>query len=398
MIKKYIPLILYHTNINFIVNEVVSIKKLFKKSYILNYQDFFNNNGDLFLKRKILKYIDLNNVNSLIIFSHNDNFQISLDFLKNIKDKVKIVFNFKDDGTNTFIYSRYYSIISDATITNCEYANTYYKSLNINSFLSRYTLSNLSSDTLSNKRLRNSKKKYDISFVGSFLKNDRKEFIEYIKKENLSYFFLDTSKDQKKISQKKYYNIIRVSKINLNFSSTGDKKYNFFKNTDPFINHSYSPKHRIEEAGLNKGFILSEYASELRSSWKKNEIVLFYDKKEMINKIFYYLKNKKRRDYIADNLYKKCIKRVTFNNILIKKVFESLNKKISPVVSQDKINLSNYKKLEATFLLLYVLKMLKNLKFKAIIFTLNRFLSLNFTNIFHAPIHLIRYFYYFYLK
>ena len=86
------------------------------------------------------------------------------------------------------------------------------------------------------------------------------------------------------------------------------------------------------------------------------------------------------------------------DNILINKVFKSLDIKISPMVSQKKINFSHYKKLEATFLLLYVLKMFKNLKFKSIIFTLNRFLSLNFINIFYAPIHLMRYLYYFYLK
>jgi len=400
VIKKYIPLILYHSNIDFFTNHIKSIRKVFKKSYILNYQNFFNDYGDLLLKKKILNYIYRNNVNSLVIFSHNDNFQLSIDFLEKIKNKVKIVFLFKDGNTNSFIHSRYYSIISDATITDCEFAHSYYKASNINSFLYTDTISSLSADTSSSKKISDTKKKYDVSFVGSFLKEGREEFIENIKKTKLHYFFLDTSKDENKISQKKYNEIIRTTKINLNFSSYSNKKYTFFMDLDPFINHSFSIKHRIIEVGFNKGFLLNEYSSDSKHLWKKNEVVLFYNKEDMLNKIFYYLKNQKKRDLIAYNLFKKCKKEKIVNNdnILINKVFKSLDIKISPMVSQKKINLSHYKKLEATFLLLYVLKMFKNLKFKSIIFTLNRFLSLNLTNIFCAPINLIRYLYYFYIK
>jgi hypothetical protein len=393
MLTKYTPLILHHSNSNYFKNEIKSIKKLFKKSYNLNYQDFFNDNGDLLLKKKILNYIFFYNVNSLIIFSHNDNFQLSINFLKNIKNKTKIVFIFKDDGTNMLIHSRYYAIISDATITNCEFANSYYKSLNINSFLS--------SDSLPNKKIFNIKKRYDVSFIGSFLKEGRKEYIEFIKKQNLNFFFLDTSKDENRISQKKYDEIIKATKINLNFSSTGYEKYNFFQHLDPFINNSFSAKGRIIEIGLKKSFVLSEYASEAMYFWKKNEVVTFYNKKDMLNKILYYLNNEKKRKRIANNLFQKCVKeRITkrYNNKLIHKVFNSFERKIFPDIYKKKINLSHYKNLEGVFLLVYILKMIKTLKFKSIIFTLNRFLSLNLTNIFHAPIHVMRYFYYFYLK
>ena len=303
MIKKYTPLILYHSNIDFITNDIESIRKLFKKSYTLNYQDFFNDYGDQLLRKKILNYIYSNSVNSLIIFSHNDNFQLSIDFLKKIKNKVKIVFSFKDGNSNSFIHSRYYSIISDATITDSEFANSYYKALNINSFLLTDTLSSLPKDTSSNKKSFNKKKKYDVSFIGSFLKEGRKDLIEHIKKTNLRYFFLDTSKDENKISQKKYEYIIRTTKINLNFSSHGNEKYNFYQDLDPFINHSFSIKHRIIEVGANKGFLLCEYASDVKSQWKKNEVVLFYNKKDMLNKIFYFLKKEKTRNLIANNLF-----------------------------------------------------------------------------------------------
>ena len=397
MVKKFIPLILYHSDISFFMKKIRSIEMLFEKSYNLNYQDFFINNGDLSLKKTILDQINSNNVNCLFIFSHNDNYQLSINFLKKIKKKVKIVFLFMDAFTNTLVHSRYYAIISDATITDSEFAHNYFKSININSFFLKETLSSM--DFSFDKKLSN-KKKYDISFIGSFLKEGRKELIDSIKKEKLSYFFLDTSKDKNKISVKKYQEIIRNSKINLNLSACGNSKYNFFKNFDPFVNHGYHQKHRIIEVGFKRGFVLSEYAAELEKNWRKDEVVLFYNKKDMLKKIFYFLKNQKKRDLISNNLFKRCKKKASINNlnVLVTAVFKSFDRKTLPVIFQQKINLSHYKRLEVTFLLMYVLKMIRKLKFKSIIYTLNRFLSFNLTYLFYAPYNLMRYFYYFYLK
>ena len=398
MIKKYIPLILNHTDISFFKKKISSIEGLFAKSYNLNYQDFFINNGDLSLKKKILHYIHYNNVNCLFIFSHNDNFHLSIDFLKKIKRKVKIVFLFMDGFTNTLVHSRYYAVISDATITDSEFAHNYFKSMNINSFFLKETLSSM--DFSFDKKLSNKKKKYDISFIGSFLKEGRKELIDFIKKKKLSYYFLDTSKDANKISIKKYQEIIRKTKINLNFSACGNSKYNFFKNFDPFINHGYHQKHRIIEVGFKRGFVLSEYAFELEKNWKKNEVIFFYNPQDMLKKIFYFLKNQKKRNVISNNLFKQCKKKIKNNilNTLVKNLFKSIDRKSRPVTFEQRINLSDYRTLEATFLIIYIIKMLKNRKFKSIIFTLNRFLSFNLFHLFYAPINLMRYFYYFYIK
>jgi len=394
MLKKKKTLILYHSNTNYFYNQIKPIGKLFKSYHILNYQDYFNNYGDLFLKKKILNYIYSQNVNTIIIFCHNDNFQISLSFLKKIKRKVKIIFIFKDDDTNVFVYSRYYAMFSDAIITNSKFANSYYKSLKLNSFLC--------TDSFPQKKLIKKKYKYDVSFVGSFLKNGRNEYIEYIKNNSkLKYFFLDTSKDAKKISDKKYNQIIRTTKINLNFTSAGSKNYKFFENFDPFINNSFGFKGRIIEVGLNKSFLLSEHFGEWNYFWKKKEIVIFYNKEDMLNKIHFYLKNENERKLISENLFKKCKLENTptnFNMKLFNKIFYSFKEKTYFTSNENNINLCHFKRLEATFLLLYVLKMLKNFKFKSIIFTLNRFFSLNLIDIFYSPIYLARYLYYFFFK
>jgi hypothetical protein len=398
MTKKYIPLILNHTDISFFKKKISVIEKLFTKSYHLNYQDFFINNGDLSLKKEILHHIYHNNVNCLFIFSHNDNFQLCINFLKKIKKKVKIVFLFMDGFTNTLVHSRYYAIISDATITDSEFAHYYFKSMNINSFFLKETLSSM--DFSFDKKLSNKKKKYDISFIGSFLKEGRKELIDFIKKKKLSHYFLDTSKDENKISIKKYQEIIKKTKINLNFSACGNSKYNFFKNLDPFVNHGYHQKHRIIEVGFKGGFVLSEYAFELEKNWNKDEVIFFYNKQDMLKKILYFLQNEKKRDLIANNLFKKCKTKSKINNlnILVNKTFKSLDRKIHPAIFEQKINLSYFKRLELTFLLINILKMIRNLKFKSIIYTLNRFFPLSLINTFYALIDLMRYFYYFHIK
>jgi hypothetical protein len=394
MLKKQKPLILHHSNTYYFKNEIKSISKLFQNFYILNYQDYFNNYGDLLLKKKILNYIYFQNISSLIIFCHNDNFQLSLSFLKKIKHKVKIVFLFKDDQTNMLIHSRYYALFSDAIVTYSSFAHSYYQSMNLNSFLT--------TDSQSQGKLINKKKIYDVSFVGSFSRNHREKYIEHIKHNSkLKYFFLDTSKDSKKISRKKYNQIISTSKINLNFSSYGTKKYIFFENFDPFINHHFGTKGRIIEVGLLKGFVLTEYFRDYNSFWKKNEIGMFYNKEDMLNKINFYLKNENKRKTVSSNLFKKCKKEKIsshFNSKLFLKIFHSLKKIDYLERNNNNINYKHFKNLEAMFLFLYILKMLKSLNFKSIFFTLNRFLELTFVNLFSGCALLLKYFYYFYFK
>jgi hypothetical protein len=391
--SKYIPLILSHTNNPYIKNEIKAIRSIFKLSFNLNYYEYFHNYGDYYLKKNILEYIEKKRVNLLIIFFHNDNFEISLKFLREAKKKAKIIFIAKDDATNMLIYTRYYAILSDCIVTNSLSAHFYYKSLNINSYIS--------GDSRPKIKYYNSEKKlYDVSFIGSIIKGRRHKFINAIEKTNLRYLFIDTSNDKNRITENKYNKIIRQSYINLNFTSVAWPKYDFFSIFDPFINNSYGFKGRVIEAGMNKGFVLSEYDSDTKYFWRNNEVSFFYNKSDMLKKINYYLKNKNTRNLIANNIYKKCIKNhITINcyNSLLKKILKSFDKKIKHEVNQS-INDVHFKKLEATFLLLYVFKMLKNLKFKAIIYTLNRFLSLNLINIFYAPINLMRYLYYFYLK
>jgi hypothetical protein len=266
--------------------------------------------------------------------------------------------------------------------------------MNLNSFLT--------TDSQSQGKLINKKKIYDVSFVGSFSRNHREKYIEHIKHNSkLKYFFLDTSKDSKKISRKKYNQIISTSKINLNFSSYSNKQYIFFENFDPFINRHFGTKGRIIEVGLLKGFVLTEYFRDYNSFWKKNEIGMFYNKEDMLNKINFYLKNENKRKTVSSNLFKKCKKEKIsshFNSKLFLKIFHSLKKIDYLERNNNNINYKPFKNLEAMFLFLYILKMLKSLNFKSIFFTLNRFLELTFVNLFSGCALLFKYFYYFYFK
>jgi hypothetical protein len=239
--------------------------------------------------------------------------------------------------------------LSDCIVTNSLSAHFYYKSLNINSYIS--------GDSRPKIKYYNSEKKlYDVSFIGSIIKGRRPKFINAIEKTNLRYLFIDTSNDKNRITENKYNKIIRQSYINLNFTSVAWPKYDFFSIFDPFINNSYGFKGRVIEAGMNKGFVLSEYDSDTKYFWRNNEVSFFYNKNDMLKKINYYLKNKNTRNLIANNIYKKCIKNhITINcyNSLLKKILKSFDKKIKHEVNQS-INDVHFKKLEATFLLLYV--------------------------------------------
>ncbi len=142
------------------------------------------------------------------------------------------------------------------------------------------------------------KKKYDISFVGTYLPY-RKKILSSLKKFKLniwgdSRWFKSSLKQfvrGGRIHQNKMKQIIRLSKINLNVY------YDFYAEGSNL---------RTFEVTGTGGFLLSEYIKDLKNLFKiGKEIVCFSSTKELIQKVKFYLERDRLREAIASAGFKR---------------------------------------------------------------------------------------------
>ena len=141
---------------------------------------------------------------------------------------------------------------------------------------------------------------YDVSFVGLLRgKSKRLTYIKEVKKNQipLNLFGPDTTV----LNYNKVLGVFSNSKINLNFSQLNNDMPIINAHDKNLINRS-GVKGRLFEVLRCGGFLLTEYTKDLSFFFKiKRHLEVFKNKKELIKKIKYYLKNEKKRKLIAKN-------------------------------------------------------------------------------------------------
>lgn len=127
--------------------------------------------------------------------------------------------------------------------------------------------------------------KYDVSFVGWKSKSLREHYINEIRKSGISLSLFGRGWETGYVPYEKMIEIFQMSKINLNFSGTGDRK---------------GLKARVSLVCLSGGFLLTEYVPGIEEYFELDkEIVCFKDAQEMIDKITYYLAHDEERRAVA---------------------------------------------------------------------------------------------------
>lgn len=191
------------------------------------------------------------------------------------------------------------------------------------------------------------KQKYDVSFVGVLNKPGRKEYISFLKKKKIKVKIFDSSKGR--IPLKKMYKIYNETKINLNFSRISNYENSVVKNTN-----KKGFKGRVGEIFSCNSFCLSEGSFQLKKIFFFATSIFFENKKQLLDKINFFLKNEKFRE--------KIIKKTNFfivNNYssksLRKKIFYifkncSSSKNMSKLKNEKLIN----EQLHANFVLLNI--------------------------------------------
>lgn len=181
--------------------------------------------------------------------------------------------------------------------------------------------------------------KYQVTFIGA-AHGDRKEKIRKLKDSGINiecfgYGWANGPLDAEKIPQ-----IFNNSIINLNFAnSSGENQI----------------KARVFEVTGSGGFLLTENAKNLNSYFNNNEIIIFDDMDDCIDKINYYLDNLDKRDFIVEKSFNKTANKFTYVN--------KLSKILEYVQEIEKTNLinNNFTSVKEEHKKTYILKFLKNL-------------------------------------
>lgn len=288
--------------------------------------------GKEFLNNKIYELVKKNTYDLVFFFLFKDEYDYNL--LKFIKNELSIptVAWMSDDHWRFDSYSKKMAKYFTLVVTTDKDSLSKYHKNNINNvFHSQWGFNNFLF-----KKNKIEKHIYDVSFIGISY-GERKNIINFLIKNNLFINCWGYGWEKGRIEQDEMYNIFSKSIINLNFSLGSDQlnlkkflkiflnknnnnKINFNNIKDIIINAKHflkktssQIKARVFEVTGCGGFLLTEYAPYLDQYFDiKNEISIFYDKKDLKDKINFFLKNSNQSKIIANNGYLRTIKDHTY--------------------------------------------------------------------------------------
>lgn len=270
-----------------------------------------------------------------ILFCNLFTNEIDLKTIKYITKKTDtITVNwFSDDQWRFNNFSRYWAPFFDWVITTDPLAVEKYYSIGYKNVIKSQYATNIHL-----YKPQGGNFKYDVSFIGSSHTN-RKKMVNDLKKHNIDIECWGSGWENGRASHEEVLKIISQSKINLNFTEVSTATMNLktiikmigkifmrrgINNTYHFfppaiivrnlLNFSL-PKSRLQIKGRNfeipavGGFLLTQNAEDLYNFYKPNEeIVLFNDFNELVEKIKYYLDHDSERIAIAKSGYARTVK------------------------------------------------------------------------------------------
>lgn len=272
-------------------------RKIFKKIVIFDPQEEINLYGQEKMNRKFVEIVEKEKPDFVFLWLIYEEFFIdTLVKIKKVSPNTKIINFFGDDDTLFENYSRFVAPLFDCSMVFQTDFIEKYKKDGVNSVFKSIGLD------LDYYKPIKTEKKYDVSFIGT-PKKDRYDFISHLIKNdvNVTIFGAGWEKhpDLKenyagKLSKERLIEVINQSKINLSFTKNYLGKVHFVG--------------RVTEIAACKSFLLSEYFQGYYDLYRKNEIIMFKDKKDLLEKVKYYLKNEREREEIAARAYKRAVK------------------------------------------------------------------------------------------
>jgi len=321
----------------------------------IDYVEAYSKLGNKKVNEFILKTIDEDSIEVLIYQADSTDFHFSLDFFLLLQKKVFVVMMFGD--TEYYFDSRevYYAQCADLVVVY-NYSSKYrfeHYGINAISFYSSY-------DKNKYFKMDDIKKDIEISFVGRIADyEDRKESLGYVAANGMPIEVLGQGSKKGEVTLGEMVGIFNRTKININF--TGITVKNVLSKRPNIDRRLKQMKGRMFEIALCGGFVLSEYVPGINEVFcTDKEIAVFYTKKDLLEKIKYYLKHDEERESIAARGYTRALKDYEISTAiprLINRIDDFKRSKIG--ISQEVYVDNRFVKNYTTFRVKMVVKFIK---------------------------------------
>lgn len=291
------------------------IQECHKNTYKLNYSNLYDSLGLKGFKEYLQNFVNQHNIN-VIYFDSPVEQTLDIRFLEELRKQILMVVVLDDTALFFNDWFRYMCQAFDLILSH-DYVEKYRFALYGHKSLYFPQISDLKEFYELDVNIDN--KDIEISFVGRTDRIGRKEFIEFLEEKNINLEFYGEGTRNGLISAKEKKNIYRRSKIALNFA--GCAEYFHDKSVKKIDKRIKQVKGRIWELALCKTLIITDYAPCLEKSFNiGEEIVVFEDKYDLLEKIKFYQKNKDIRKEIALKGYQRakrdCNPQEVCNNLL----------------------------------------------------------------------------------
>ncbi len=300
------------------------------------------------MNEKLVDVVKQNKPDLVFFFLFNDEFK--KETLLYLKDELKVItFNwFADDHWRFYNFSRIWAPYFSYVSTTDSKSLKNYEKYGIKNVIKTQWGFNQYRFKVPENYIFSQAKKHDITFVGQKHSN-RPSYVNLLRKNKFVVQCWGRGWENGRISFDEMLEVFRNSKINLNFSNSSanlklktfgniflkkriDMKLYFYPfNLIPYnvitIYHRLKQKQikgRVFEIPGSGGFLLTENADNLCDYFADGkEIAIFNDKKDLLEKVDFYLKNDDLRSEIAYNGYQRAIKEHTYE-ARFKEIFKRL--------------------------------------------------------------------------
>lgn len=257
-----------------------------------NFIETYKRLGIVETRRLIDRTISEKKIDVFFATFYADSYLVPVEFLLELKKKVKIALVCYDDENAFDLHSKYYAQAADAVVTTDYFSIAAYRELGVPAIL---CLNSVSRDLFPVLDL---PKDIDVSFVGNCGKTDRRRYLDCLSAGGIKVESYGFGSGNGFVANSEVPRIFNRSKINLSFSRlenpTGEK--------------TMGHKGRTIEVAMTRSFCLSEYYPALPHIFEiGKEIDCFTDRESLLEKVRYYLSHDAERERIASAAYARAL-------------------------------------------------------------------------------------------
>ena len=242
---------------------------------------------------EITKELLRENKVEIVIFGLEGEYEFPIEYFSGLREHYFMVLHVGDDEHYFDKSSRYYSQAFDLIMTQTRLSMGRFEMYGVDSILlpPAFDISGI-------KNL-HYEKTYDVSFIGVIInKIGRKDYLNFLIENNIDIKIFGFGTSGGVVSRNEMCRVSGSSKIGLNFTGLAT---NNCLDSDITINRRMKqPKVRAHEIALMNTFVLAEYVPGIEEFFDiGEEIDIFHDKNELLEKVKYYLEHDLKREEMA---------------------------------------------------------------------------------------------------